>query len=455
MSLRFRLNLLISLLFALILLGGSVYVINNARIAVNDEVQSTARLTLQLIEIAFTNATQQTGIDTQRVVLEHIASMEGTRHLYMELHRSVNADQKIPMRAELPISANAPQWFIKMVKPPLIEFRRIYINPGIPLPYTEILIKADPSDEITEVWAETKSVLVLLLLFAVLANILVYITLGRGLAPIDSILHGLDGIEQGDYQLRLPKFNLPELSRISEKFNHMAEVLQKSRDENQLLIQRTLAIQEDERRHLSQELHDELGQTITAIKAVAVSIDRQSQPSNKSIADSAQTILKFSNHMYEVARKMMNRLRPAVLDELGLVAALQDMIDDWNERHDDIFCHFTCEGELNYINEEVKINIFRIVQESLTNIVKHSQASDVEINLTRINNESGTDTTGISNLKLTIYDNGIGFDFESIRPGLGLLGLRERAEALDGSFKVQSGPDKGVQIDIIIPLKDA
>lgn len=425
--------------------------INNARIAVNDEVQSTARLTLQLIEIAFASTTQQTGVDAQKAVLEQIANMEGTRHLYIELYRSVSAEQKIPMRVELPISANAPEWFIKMVKPPPIEFRRIFTNPEFH--YTEILIKADPSDEITEVWAETKSVLVLLLLFAVLANILVYFTLGRGLAPIESILHGLDGIEQGDYQLRLPKFNLPELSRISEKFNHMAEVLQKSRDENQLLTQRTLAIQEDERRHLSQELHDELGQTITAIKAVAVSIDRQQQPTSESVTDSAQTIIKFSNHMYEVARKMMNRLRPAILDELGLVAALQDMIDDWNEHHENIFCHFTFKGEMNHINEEIKINVFRIVQESLTNIVKHSQASDVEIKMSLTGSDSDTIVNG--DLILTIHDNGIGFDINSIKPGLGLLGIRERVEALNGSFKIQSDADKGVQIDILIPLKNA
>ena len=424
--------------------------INNARIAVEDEVQSTARLTLQLIEIAFTNATHQTGVDIQKEVLEQIAHVEGIRHLYIQLYRSVNADQKIPPRAEFPISADAPQWFIKLVKPPPVEFRRVFAGPE--LPYTEILIKANPSDEITEVWGETKSVLILLFSFAVLANLLVYFTLGRGLAPIESILNGLDGIEQGDYRLRLPKFSLPELSRISEKFNHMAEVLLRSRDENQKLTQQSLAIQESERRNLAQELHDELGQTITAIKAVAVSIDRQPRADDDSISDSAKTIVKFSDHMYDVARKMIHRLRPAILDELGLVSTLQEMIDNWNERQDDNFCHFNFSGELDQLGEEININVYRIVQESLTNISRHAQASDVDIKLYRQDKGNNTNDSINDNLVLIIEDNGIGFDIKNIQSGLGIIGMRERVEAMDGQFIINSAPDEGTRIDISIPI---
>jgi len=451
MSLRFRLNLLISLLFLLILFGGSIYVINNARKAVNDEVQSTARFTLQLIEIAFANAEQQTGVDTQKLVLEQIANMEGIRHLQIELFRATNPDQNIPPGMVTPVLAKAPQWFIKLVKPPPIEFRKVFTNPG--LYYTEIIIRANPSDEITEVWEETKSVLILLLLFAVLANILVYVTLGRGLAPIDSILKGLDGIEQGDYRLRLPKFNLPELSRISDKFNHMAEVLQKSRVENQLLMQRSLAIQEDERRHLAQELHDELGQTITAIKAVAVSIENQPDMNKSSITNSAQTIVKFSNHMFDVAHNMMRRLRPAALDELGLVVALQNMVDDWNERHEDLFCHFNFEGEFNDLEEKIKINLYRIVQESLTNIDKHAHATDVDIQL--INSRADNKGNITNQIYLTIQDDGVGFVLNRVTTGMGLLGMRERTEALEGEFTVQSAINEGVKLKIKIPILDA
>lgn len=444
MSLRFRLNMLITLLFALILLAGSFYVINNARTAVKEEMQSVSKLTLQLIEIALMSNTASSTSEIQQSVLESIANLESTRHLEIELYKTGNKGSRVPVRIISTIDAQAPEWFIRMVKPQPVEYRRVFRESLTA--YTEILIRANPSDEITEVWNETRGVLGLLVLFAVLANILVYISLGRGLAPIESILKGLDGIEQGEYQRRLPRFKYPEFSRISEKFNNMAEVLQTSRDENRLLTQKSLAIQEDERRILAQELHDEFGQSITAIKAVLASIEQMNHQDSDMLKSSARTIGTFSDRMYEVARRMMRQLRPAILDEFGLILALQDMIDDWNSRHEDVFCHFEFKGKFDELGEEVNISIYRVIQESLTNIVKHAQATDVTVCLNRVElNRVENDPSYNFGIKLLIKDNGIGFD-ETNHRGLGLLGMCERVEALKGSFVMKSATNEGVEI---------
>jgi len=439
MSLRFRLNMLITLLFALILLAGSFYVINNARTAVKEEMQSVSKLTLQLIEIALMSNTASSTSETQQSVLESIANLESTRHLEIELYKTGNKGSMVPVKIIPTIDAQAPEWFIRMVKPQPVEYRRVFRESLTA--YTEILIRANPSDEITEVWNESRGVLGLLVLFAVLANILVYISLGRGLAPIESILKGLDGIEQGEYQRRLPRFKYPEFSRISEKFNNMAEVLQTSRDENRLLTQKSLAIQEDERRSLAQELHDEFGQSITAIKAVLASIEQMNHQDSDMLKSSARTIRTFSDRMYEAARRMMRQLRPAILDEFGLISALQDMIDDWNSRHEDVFCHFEFKGKFDELGEEVNISVYRVIQESLTNIVKHAQATDVTVCLNRVENDPSYNI----GVKLLIKDNGIGFD-ETTPRGLGLLGMRERVEALNGSFAMKSATNEGVEI---------
>ena len=439
MSLRFRLNMLITLLFALILLAGSFYVIDNARTSVKEEMQSVSKLTLQLIEIALMSNTASSTPEIQQSVLENIANLESTRHLEIELYKTGNIGSMVPVRIIPTINAQAPDWFIRMVKPQPVEYRRVFRESLTA--YAEILIRANPSDEITEVWNETRGVLGLLVLFAVLANILVYISLGRGLAPIESILKGLDGIEQGEYQRRLPRFKFPEFSRISEKFNNMAEVLQTSRDENRLLTQKSLAIQEDERRILAQELHDEFGQSITAIKAVLASIEQTKHQDSDALKNSARTIGTFSDRMYEVARRMMRQLRPAILDEFGLISALQDMIDDWNSRHEDVFCHFEFNGKFDELGEEVNISIYRVIQESLTNIIKHAQATDVTVCLQRVENDPACNI----GVKLLIKDNGVGFD-ESNQRGLGLLGMRERVEALKGSFAMKSAINKGVEI---------
>ena len=450
MSLRFRLNLFITILFLLIFAGGSFYVIENARKSVRSEVQSSAHLALQLINIALTSSKGGNSIASQTQVLEQIARLESIRHLDIEIYRANN-----PFQSKQSISGKtsrgeprAPAWFVRLVKPPPMEFTHKIKQSGTQ--FIEILIRANPSDEITEVWDETRGILVLLVLFVVLANVLVYVTLGRGLAPIESILKGLEGIEHGDYDLRLPAFNLHELSRISEKFNLMAGVLQRSKEDNRILTQRSLAIQEDERRNLAYELHDELGQSITAIKAVAVSIEQQSAPNPVSIKESASTIISVSNRMYDVARNMMRRLRPPTLDELGLITTLQDMIDDWNSRHQEVFCSFSFDGELNRLSEETNISLYRIIQESLTNIVKHSGAVAVTIHLETVNSPATDKADG--EIVLTIKDDGRGFDVANTRPGLGLLGMRERSEALRGKMQIDSAPGQGVIITITIPV---
>jgi len=431
--------MLITLLFALILLAASFYVINNARTSVKEEMQSVSKLTLQLIEIALMSNSASNTFEIQQSVLENIANLESTRHLEIELYKTGNIGSMVPVRIIQTINAQAPDWFVRMVKPQPVEYRRVFRESLTA--YTEILIRANPSDEITEVWNETRGVLGLLVLFAVLANVLVYISLGRGLAPIESILKGLDGIERGEYQRRLPRFKFPEFSRISEKFNNMAEVLQTSRDENRLLTQKSLAIQEDERRILAQELHDEFGQSITAIKAVLASIEQTKHQDSEALKNSARIIGTFSDRMYEVARRMMRQLRPAILDEFGLISALQDMIDDWNSRHEDVFCRFEFNGKFDELGEEVNISIYRVIQESLTNIIKHAQATDVTVCLQRVKNDPAY-TFGV---KLLIKDNGTGFD-ETNHRGLGLLGMRERVEALKGSFAMKSATNEGVEI---------
>lgn len=446
MSLRFRLSLYITILFTLILLIGSIYVIDNARNTVNEEVRATSKLTLQLFEVALANQEGGNPIVTSKRALEQIASLESIRHLDMQLRLLDGRGTAIPIMNDPSIVADAPDWFTRLTTPPPVEYQRILMVDGIPP--VEILISADPADEITEAWNETRGILGLLTLFLVLANVLVFITLGRGLKPIDTILNGLGGIEQGNYRLRLPRFKLPELTRISEKFNLMAAELERSREENRLLTQRSLAIQENERRMLAHELHDELGQSITAIKAVAVSIEQQSKKALPAVAASAGTIIDMSNYMYDVARTMMKSLRPAVLDELGLIAALQDMIDDWNERHQDVFCSFAFTGDFTELSDEICISIYRIVQESLTNIVKHSDASKVDINI-RILKGKFPDHDQIG---LLVSDNGRGFDKDRTPWGLGLLGIRERTSALKGEFRLSSAPGEGVEMNIRIPL---
>lgn len=446
MSLRVRLNLLLTILFLVIFVASSFYIIRNARLAVKEEMVSTADLTLQLVETILATAEMSEQPELQRRLLDRLAEVEATRHLQIFVQRGMSVDQHMPPPSVTPVYSDAPAWFEELVSPRPVEFRRIFS--GSEATYTVIIIRADPSDEITEVWYDTRYILVSLVIFIITANILLYYTMGRALAPIEIILRGLEQIEKGNYELRLPEFNLPELNNIADKFNHMAQVLQRSREENRYLTQQSLKIQEQERCRLARELHDELGQSLSALKAVAVSIEQNHQSGNKSVRDGARMIIEFTDHMYNVARNMMQQLRPSILDELGLKRAVQELVDQWNASHENTFCHLECNVNIDDLGDENSINLFRIIQEALTNIARHARASDAYISIIRARDPEDRG----ERLRIMIKDNGIGLNEEQITRGMGLMGIDERVEAMNGTLDIDGASGEGTSIIIHVPV---
>jgi two-component system, NarL family, sensor histidine kinase UhpB len=143
-------------------------------------------------------------------------------------------------------------------------------------------------------------------------------------------------------------------------------------------------------------------------------------------------------------RGMLRRLRPVLLDEFGLTRALEDLVDGWNERHEDAFCRLSVGGGCDDLRDDAAISLYRIVQECLTNASKHSAATEVAVELERPANGS---------IRLAVADNGKGFDAAVTRPGLGLLGMRERSEALGGTFKVEASLNAGVRLTVELPQR--
>jgi len=162
----------------------------------------------------------------------------------------------------------------------------------------------------------------------------------------------------------------------------------------------------------------------------------------------AGTIAEISSHIYTVLRRMLRRLRPVVLDEFGLIAALGELVDGWNERHPEAFCRLETRGRLDDIGgDALNIHLYRIVQECLTNVSKHAGASEVTIELERKHSAEG------ESVRLSVCDNGSGFAPGS-RRGLGLLGMQERVDALKGSIAVAASAGTGTNIHVCIPLQE-
>jgi two-component system sensor histidine kinase UhpB len=430
MNLRLRVNLLVTLVFLALLGAGAALVIVKARTAVAEEVRASAHLALQLVSASAAGVGGAAGAR----LIERFAELDDVRHLRIEIDRDGEID---PIATAIPAGARAPRWFVRLVEPPPLELRRALGPAG------ELSIRADPSDEIAEAWEEARGMLILLIAFTAIANVLVYATITRLLMPIEEIVAGLDAIEQGDYRSRLRLPALPELSRIALKVNAIAGALERAGDETRYLARKSLAIQEEERRHLARELHDELGQSIAAVNALAEAIRARAGDALPAIAGSAVQIAEVGGRLQAVIRGMLNRLRPQVLDELGLFTALQQLVDDWNERHADVFCELHAEHGVDASDPQVAITVYRIVQEALTNVESHARAARVEISLAR-----GPQNGGV---RLEIHDDGIGMDPQRASRGLGMLGIRERIEALNGKFELSAALGAGVRLRMSIP----
>ena len=212
--------------------------------------------------------------------------------------------------------------------------------------------------------------------------------------------------------------------------------------ENRLLSQKYLMVQEDERRSLARELHDELGQCLNAIKVDAVAI-RDMGRGQPEIETSATAIVDLSGHVYEVVRDIMQRLRPAALDALGLHDAVAHLVGQWQRRNRAVDCRFVASADLSDLGEVMNITVYRLVQECLTNVAKHAQARHLTVSLERVGAE----------VRVAVVDDGRGMDLQAKRTGLGLVGLRERVEALQGRLLLASESGKGLEVRAWLPVQ--
>lgn len=209
--------------------------------------------------------------------------------------------------------------------------------------------------------------------------------------------------------------------------------------ENRELAQQHLHVQEAERKHLARELHDELGQYLNAIKLDAVAIREAAGAEDSPASLAAARTVKAVDHVHAAVNDIIRRLRPAGLDELGLVAALENCVDHWRQRLPQTRFTLSLSGSLDDLGESMNLTIFRVIQEALTNSFKHAGAGRIDISLTR-----GSDVL------ITVADDGRGTGAIS-RSGFGLGGMKERVELMGGMFGIESSPGRGFAIEARIP----
>jgi two-component system sensor histidine kinase UhpB len=218
--------------------------------------------------------------------------------------------------------------------------------------------------------------------------------------------------------------------------------------ENQRLAQQYVDMQEYERKALARDLHDELGQYLNVIKLDAVSIRDAASSGNDVAGNAARAVIENVDRVYGVVSSLIRQLRPVGFDELGIAAALENCVDDWRARLPEAVIELSIDSGFDDPNEIRALALFRLVQEALTNVARHSRATRVEIRIARIWRSETQEF-----IEVSIVDNGRGADTGAPHTGLGLVGMRERVAAFGGSLTLASACGAGFQVKASMPVQ--
>jgi two-component system sensor histidine kinase UhpB len=431
MSLQFRLLGSIAALLVLTLLCGGTLLSLHARSVVAIELRA-----------AFQGA-QESVRDTLKSDVEHtvtlrqvVASFEGQRHVRAAL---VNEKGKVIVKSEIGHLENmAPDWFARLMDPPRMSTR---VNINLPKFPCVVVLTSDPRSELAEVWDHVRDAFLTMLLFCGATMVVVSVAVSYALRFLRRFQTGLLAVSDGSYNARLDTKGPPEFAALARGFNHMAARLAALADSNRRLQQQIQNVQEEERLGIARDLHDEVGPYLFAIqvdaKAVAQSATPQTRELGHAIRDAA---LHIQRHVKEILRQ----LHPVNSLDFGLETAIADLVTFWSRRYPTIRFERSIAAPrgLDRRSEEA---VYRIVQESLSNAVRHGAPGTIRITIADAGHQ----------VMVLVEDDGGGLKSETpdgMSLGhIGLTGMKERVQALDGQFTLEELPGRGLRIRALLP----
>lgn len=453
-GLKQRLMLLITVSIGLFCLASGKYIVTRAQNDIRGEVYSSTELIEHYLDAQMILAKESWRTNSEQLPRLQLAHLIDIRHVDVYFYNAVGTLLESSASAGK-YTRSAPGWFIWLIQrsfTPIPDVRRFVTFDGFAVGV--LIIRANPTFEMDEIWNVTRGLLGLLLVFALLVNLLVWWAVGLILAPLERIRVALNELSAGHLDTRLPAFNLPELASLGGDFNRMAQTLQHSKAENQRLTRRLLHVQEMERNRIARELHDEIGQCVTAVHADAVAIHRTAAPSQPLIRESAAAIMEVTARIKAMVRNMLQRLHPTSLEDLGLEAALRDVEMGFRKRNPQTRCSLNIDSAATLMKGEEALALYRIVQEAVTNVARHAEARHLQIQISLV---AANASEGSAVLRATLQDDGIGFDSDNPADGYGLLGMRERIASLGGTIIIDSAPKRGtrIQLDVPVPTSSA
>jgi two-component system sensor histidine kinase UhpB len=309
----------------------------------------------------------------------------------------------------------------------------------------KLRILSDPANEIREITGEVELFAGSIAVLGILLVICLLWAVHRSLLPLQALADGFDRLERGDYRPIAP-IAVSELQQITRQFNRLAESLHHVTLDNRLLIDKLLSMQEQERKALAADLHDEFGPVLFGIRADAACIIR-SVPSGTEVYARAQSITGLADGIQKVNYRILDRLRPLVLEQMGLCQALRQQVNSWRTTYPHIMWSLDIAPGFRDPSEAISFTLYRAAQEGATNAVRHARASAINVRLER------RCARAAQSMFLAVEDDGRGLP-DDFRRGFGLLGLNERVRQLDGTLAIRAWHPAGVAIEVTVPEQE-
>jgi two-component system sensor histidine kinase UhpB len=450
LSLRARLNTLLALILLLGLAINITRLVLEAAPRVQAEDQSVIRLAREFIETLVVSLNETPDPDAR--LTKVIQDLNRLRHVSITREQDVTGVKPSAAAAldDDGEPSSVPAWFVALVHPEKTAVNvpiMIHGRPG------SLVITSHPDDEMNEIWDGIVTQLLVGSAIAITLFLVTMVVVSRALAPIQSLSEAMTKIEAGVYGTRVRPGGSPELAAICSKLNHLAATLGEAVEEKRQLAERAFSLQDAERKEIARELHDEFGPYLFALRAHGSSLMRIADArelNRDALRKHGSVLLEQINALQQFNRRVLERLRPVGLAELGLSEAIGALLRLWSTSHPEVVIETAISESLGETGETAELTIYRIIQEALTNVFRHAGATRVEIVVEPApSGRSGTAPAESHASIVSVRDNGAGLPADH-KQGFGLIGMRERVLALGGTMTVLS-TNQGVTVEALVP----
>jgi two-component system sensor histidine kinase UhpB len=446
MTLRLKINLIVGALTVLFTAAVIGLQLGALRDSVHEEVVAANRVAAQLLNRTVGRYAAQ-GVPAVLAFLQGVGRIRSNDVTLLDSQgRELYRSPPSPYKA----GRDAPPWFEALMAPaPSVQ--------AIDFLEGKLEVRANASRAALDAWDYAVNLAAGALALLLAVNALVFWLVGRAVRPLGRIVVALNALKAGRFDIALPPLPGTEAAAIGAAFNRMVGQLRDHieterravRAEIQLSDSRELTHWIDrhieaERRAIARELHDELGQSVTAMRSLALSIAQRVQASDAQSGEAARAIADEASHLYDAMHGIIPRLTPLVLDNFGLAEALDDLVQRTRRSQPELTIELRVELGATPLPAEVALTLYRAAQEGLTNALRHGQARQVTLDVAGEPRQ----------VRFSLRDDGVGLPPQGTqRAGhYGLRWLGERVESLNGVLKIESAAPHGVLLDVTIPL---